>query len=226
MADVIGIFGNQPIELNNAATEATLRELLDAVRASGGISAASRTAQVAATAGINNANTQLQNLSNTTSRSTQLGEKFGKSLGYAQIAADSLKTSFDAADKALGPFVGKLISGTAAASDFYTALSQLPGILGTVATVFQKVSQFQETNLQAYQRLTDAGVNFGGSLTQLRQSALNTYMSLEEFQKVITTNSDTLARMGGSANAGAIAFTKLSNNLLKSEIGDELRNLG
>lgn len=226
MADVTGSIGNQPVILNNAATEATLEKLLSAITGQSGPAAAARAAQVAATAGINNANTQLQNLANTTSQAQKAGEKLGKGLGYAHTAADSLAESFIKADKAVGAFAGKLINGTAAVSEFYGALTQLPGVLGTVASVFQKVAEFQESNLSSYQQLTNAGVNFGGSLTQLRQAALNTYMSFDDFTRLMKDNGDSLSRLGGSANQGAVAFTKLSNTLLKSETGDDLRALG
>lgn len=226
MADVFGQIGNQPVELNNAATESTLRQLLAAIQGQGGSSAAAKAAQVAATAGINNANTQLQTFSNTTNKAQQAGEKLGVKFAALHNAADSVAQSFNRVDKAIGPFVAQLISGTAKVSDFYGALSQLPGVLGTVASVFQRVAQFQETNLEAYQKITTTGTSLGGSLTQLRQSALNTYMTLDQFANLMKTNSEVFAKMGGTVDQGAKTFIKMSNSLLSSNVGNDLRALG
>ena len=44
MADVTGSIGNEYVELNNAATEATLKQLLAAVQRQGGTGAAGKTA--------------------------------------------------------------------------------------------------------------------------------------------------------------------------------------
>lgn len=226
MATVTGSIGGQAVQFNDAATDSTLREILAALHGQSGPAAAAKAAQIAATAGINNANTQLQNLANTTTKAQEAGQKLGRGLGYAHTAAESLTESFNRADKALGAFVGQLITGTAQVSDFYASLSKLPGVLGTVAGLFQRIAQFQESNLSAYQQITNAGTNFGGSLTQMRQAALSTYMSFTDFTKVVSNNSEAFSRMGGTVDQGAKAFVKLSNSLLSSEAGDNLRALG
>lgn len=224
MAEVTGSIGNNPVVLNNAATESTLQELIRVIQQSSGVNAATKAAQVATTAGINNANKQLQTLSDTASKS---GSTIGKSFGYLVSDTNVLTKSFNKLETSgITPLIGKLVSGTAAVSDFYTTLSKLPGIFGTVFGVFQKVASFQEENLSAYQKLTNAGVNFGGSLTELRQSALNTYMTFDKFQEVVANNRNTLSKMGGTVEQGTRAFVNLSKSLLGSEVGDNLRSLG
>ena len=47
MAEVFGQIGNQPVQLNNAATETTLRQLVEAVQQLAGSGAATRTAKIA-----------------------------------------------------------------------------------------------------------------------------------------------------------------------------------
>lgn len=226
MADVTGIIGNEVVELNNAATEATLRQLLAAIQSLSGTSTAANTARVAATAGINNANTQLQNLANQTSTANTAGQKLGSTFRILNDYSNNLKESYNKLDGAITPFVSKLMAGSAGVSDFYNALKPLPGVLGVLADLFGKVSAFQEQNLNSYQQLTNAGVNFGGSLTQLRQAALDSYMSLDQFTNLMKNNGEQFAKFGGSVNEGGKAFLKISKQLLDNEAGDNLRALG
>ena len=226
MAEVFGTIGNEPVELNNAATETTLRALLDAVISKGGLGAASQTAQLAAIAGIKKAGEESSKLAEELSKASKNGIAFGQRLGALHNAADALSQKFDQLQKQLGTFTQALVDGTAQVSDFYKACAQMPGILGRVANAFSILAEFQEKNLQQYQSITNAGANFGGSLTQLRQSALNTYMSFEQFSKVVSQNGDALSRMGGTVDQGAKSFVRLSNSLLSSKAGDELRALG
>jgi hypothetical protein len=74
--------------------------------------------------------------------------------------------------------------------------------------------------------LTKAGVNFGGSLTDLRMAASNSYLTMQEFSTLMSSNSATLAKMGGSVDAGARAFSAASNTLGASKLGSDLRALG
>ena len=92
--------------------------------------------------------------------------------------------------------------------------------------LFGKVASYQQDNMKTYQQITASGANLGGSLTDLRQAALNSYMSLDQFSNLIKNNSDAFSRMGGTVNDGVKAFTVFSNSLLKSETGSQLLALG
>jgi hypothetical protein len=80
--------------------------------------------------------------------------------------------------------------------------------------------------MKTYQSLTESGVNFGGSLTDLRMASANAYVTLEQFGSILKANSKTLAMMGTSANDGAMAFAAMSNQLISSPIGSKLLALG
>jgi hypothetical protein len=105
-------------------------------------------------------------------------------------------------------------------------MTKLPLGIGAVASGFQLLAQFQEANLKSYQQMTNAGVNFGGSLTQMRQAAANSYMTLEEFGSVVSKHSGTLANLGGNADNGARNLATLSKSLLGSNLGKELLAMG
>jgi hypothetical protein len=210
MADVTGSIGNEFVELNNAATEATLKQLLAAVQKQGGTGAASATASAASAAGVNTAA-----VAAATKAQKDLAEK-----------ADNLKKTFSALASGMADLTGKLLNGSDKSSDLFDAFSKLPGAAGLVASGFAKVARFQEENLGAYQKITDAGVSFGGSLTDMRTAAASTYMTLEQFTGLMKRNGETFAKLGGTVDQGARAFTGLSNSLLKSKAGDNLRALG
>jgi hypothetical protein len=211
MADVTGSIGNEYVELNNAATEATLKQLLAATLKMGGSTNA--TASTAGAAGVNTASIEAAKAAAKAQK--ELGEK-----------ADNLKKTFSALAEGMMQLGGKLLQGTDKSSDLFAAFERLPGVAGLVASGFAKVARFQEENLATYQKITDAGVSFGGSLTDMRTAAASTYMTLDQFAGLMKRNSETFAKMGGTAEQGARAFTSMSNSLMKSEAGDNLRALG
>ena len=213
MADVTGSIGNEYVELNNAATEATLKQLLQAVQKQGGAGAAGAAASTAGAAGVNAAAVEAAKAS--TKAQKELADK-----------AANLKQTFSALAVGMTELAGKLLQGSSSSSDLFAAFERLPGAAGAVATVFKKVAQFQEENLEAYQKMSSAGINFGGSLTDMRTAAASTYMTLGEFGKVMKENAPAFARMGGSVNDGARAFIAISSTLNKSSLGTDLRALG
>ncbi len=223
MADVYGSIGNEAVELNNAATEATLRMLLQATLAtSKGQKDAVK--DMVAKAGLDPtavaaANTNLKTVGATANVSTGVFKNIN-------VSGEGVSEGFKKLDSSLSPLIGQLLDGKAQASDVFTALSKLPGPLGVFADGLTRVARYQEENMRTYQTITTSGVSLGGSLTQLRQSALNTYMTLDQFSNLIKTNSELLSRMGGTANDGAKAFVGLSNSLLSGEIGNKMLALG
>ena len=223
MADVYGSIGNEAVELNNAATEATLRLLLQATLAtSKGQKDAVK--DMVAKAGLDPtavaaANTNLKAVGTTANVSTGIFKNINTS-------GEGVSERFKKLDSSLSPLIGQLIDGKAQASDVFSALAKLPGPLGVFAEGLSRVARYQEENMKTYQAITASGVSLGGSLTQLRQSALNTYMTLDQFSNLLKTNSEVLSRMGGTANDGAKAFIGLSNSLLSGEIGDKMLALG
>lgn len=111
-------------------------------------------------------------------------------------------------------------------SSVANALTGLPGPLGTLASVAGMAATAIEGVARNYNTLTSSGVNFGGSLTNMKLAASGAYMSLDQFAAMLSTNSAVLAKMGGTVDEGAQSFAKVSNTLNKSPAGDALRSLG
>jgi len=230
MAEVTGRIGDNDVELNNAATEATLGKLLSQT----GINS-QYLRELARKAGvdvkkINDAFADIEEATVAATGSTrQLTEEQKKITG-----------GFKASIGIIDAFGQKLIEGTAKTTDLYSALgksaasfSDLGGGIGKVAAglgIFfeglSRVAAFQQKNLESYQQISSAGVNFSGSLTDLRLAAANSYLTLDQFSNLMKNNSQTFAKMGLTVNDGAKAFAHLSKELISSEAGNSLLALG
>ena len=177
MADVTGRIGDQDVALDNAATEATLKDILAALK--GQQSALSKLSGTAGAAGVNPqaiaaANKGLQQ----TGVASQAGALAGKAFGAAMnglskgamllggvlgdIVAGGIQTG-----KNLMDLAGKMLDGGGRISDVMGAFKDLP-VVGVVAGLFEKLMQMQQAELETYRELTKSGVNLGGSLTDVR----------------------------------------------------------
>jgi hypothetical protein len=216
MADVFGRIGNEQVELNNAATEATLRQLIAAVSTSGKGTAAA-VSNIAGSAGLN-----------ITGAQQQLGA-FGKSVAMTGAALGAINVGSNQLRLGLNNVLDltqTMTVGTGKASDTLGVLARMGGPLGLVFSGMQRLAQFQEQMLTSYRNMSTAGINFGGSLTEIRLAASKTYMTLDQFTALMNRNSESMAMMGSTADDGARSFVKVSQTLLKSDLGDQLRALG
>ena len=223
MADVTGTIGSEHVELNNAATEATLRLILAGIQGSSKASA-DAISKFAKQSGLDPAAVAAASsgLKNVSTAATPTAGIF-KTIATAGTDA---ATQIRKLDASISPLIGQLLDGTAKASSAFKAFEQLPGIIGIVATGFRRVAEYQEDNMKAYQQISAAGASFGGSLTDLRQSALNTYMTLDQFSSLIKNNSEAFSNMGGTVNDGAKAFVQLSKAMISGDAGSKLLALG
>lgn len=213
MADVTGSIGNQPVELNNAATEATLRQLLAAVQGKSGA------AGVAGLAGQTINPQTVTQVNNSLSAMNRAGNLVGQGFGtLVNVIAKN--------EEGIKNFASKLNQGTAQTSDLIGAFKNLPGPMGAAAKGLLLLAQYQEKNFETYQKATAAGVSFGGSLTDLRVAAASASLTLDSFASLIKENNKTFLLLGGSVNDGAKNFVAFSQSLTQGQTGRELRALG
>jgi hypothetical protein len=221
MADVTGTFGNEHVELNNAATEATLRLLLQSSLATTKEQKAA-IASLAQKAGLDPAAVAAANkeLKEAAPQMNALG-KTSFVLGAAFAGAEQEL-------KVLGNTLGTLTSGNATVANVMTGFKSLPGPLGAVASGFSLLANFQQKNLEALQGMASSGANFSGSLTDLRIASAKSFLTLGEFGDAVKKNSDIFAAMGGNVQAGVNQFVKIQNTLLApgSETSNNLATLG
>lgn len=216
---VTGNIGNDYVELNNAATESTLQALLNAIQGN--------TTQVknlagksgVKTSGGDGGNNNLKANNQTVAENTGVFKNlstFGKSTAE----------SFYKLDNQISPLISQLIKGNASITVVTDAFGRLNPLLGVAADLFGRLVRYQEENFRAYRTMTDVGVNFSGSLTDLRMAAASSYLTLEKFTDIVKNNSTSLAMMGTTVDEGAKKFGVMSNSLIKSKAGDTLLALG
>ena len=233
MADVTGRIGDADVQLDNAATEATLRQLLQSVQ---------RLSTVLGSARGNNASgngqtpqqrqaaqqlllAQQQQAAASTGVAKAAGP-MGMALGVlggilGDLAASAFKTVGNLTD-----FAGKLLDGTASVSGLFGAFKDLPFGLGAVAGLFEKLAAMTEQNLAAFRQLSKVGVNLGGDLDRVRLQALQAGLTMQEYGEVIAANSETIALLGKNADDGAAAFGKINKGLTTGNLSNQLLSLG
>ena len=229
MSDVTGSIGNQAVELKNAATEATLKLLLQNMSTSNR-QIADAISNMATKAGLDP--TKVAGVNKGLTSLTQAGQESGGVLGglgtSAQGGASWLKKmSFsvgvvDGGLQRLGGVLGNLAqiagSGSMNISEFGAALKGLP-LVGWFLGLAGELSKLKEAEFKTYQNISQSGIQMGGSLTGLRHAAMGSMMTLDQLGGVLRKNSETFTRMGANADEGAKRFTQMSARLVSLNDG-------
>lgn len=217
--NVTGNIGNESVLLENAATESTLAAILAAIQ--GGTKEQKQNiANIVQKAGLDPSQVAAANQG--MNKVGQVGAMLGGAFAGLNIASDNLTKNFNIASDV----ITQLTDNQGKASAIFSAFSKMGGVIGLVATGLGAIAKFQEQQLAMYQQLTQNGINFGGSLTQMRTAASNMYLTMEEFSKLMKDNSANFAKMGMGADEGAKAFVNMSSNLMKGPMGRNLQALG
>lgn len=116
--------------------------------------------------------------------------------------------------KALFEFSKKAMEGTARLSDFFAAFSGLPFGIGTLFSLGSALSSINERLLDFYRDLTKVGAAFSGNMYDMMRSAAKAHLSLGEFSKVVSRNSEVFSSMGGNVQAGIDRFSNSMNKLM------------
>jgi hypothetical protein len=228
MADVTGQIIGDPqsntkdVRLNNAATEATLKALLNTANIDSAV-----LREIAANAGVDR--DILAGLEAAAVASSAGLQQVTVSTQQLTVSQNNLREHNRLVDTSFAALIDStrlLASGNATVSGVLDAFKLLPGPLGIVAQGFSALAAFQETNMKTYQTMSSAGANFGGSLTDMRLAAQGTFVDLQTFGNLVKNNSQVLGRMGGSVDDGTRAFAAMSNSLLTSQAGQSLLSLG
>lgn len=250
MADVTGDLGGQPIELNNAATEATLKQLLAATLAMA--TAQSKTGK--GSIDVAKLEKDLKKLADSTKKLTDSQKKEiedkkkaadaqakkteadKKATAAQEKQIESIKDTIDILGKwssAIEGTVGKITSAASGIANLgnsmtsaAAALSNIPIAGGILSSVFGAVAGSAEKSYQAFQRSASVGANFGGSITDMIDAASNAGMTFDQFSNLVAKNSEALALLGGSTSEGAKRLADLGKKIRTSPLGDELARLG
>lgn len=247
MADVTGQFGNEEVVLNNAATEATLKQLLVAMTAM----AKAQGVEVKNAATLDK---DLGRLGKQTENAVRSGRKFQRSQDASANSAEGLSESLDDAaestdswgqglkdslelvgkmgqqvQKAID-FIGGSLSSISGMGDSITSatdtLGNIPLVGDAIKGVYGPVAGAVETLQTQFQSAASVGANFGGNIAEFSKAAGGAGMTMEQFSGVVQKNAQNLVFLGGSTAEGAKRLASLGKDIRKSQVGDELARLG
>jgi len=248
MADVTGQFGQEDIVLNNAATEATLKQILAAMK----IVAASSAKDFKSQEELEKA---LGNLAGKTKTAAANGKKFNDStlrsykakeretdavednIKAYQSAVQGLTKLRDNTTKAAGAITG-LINRVSSAVDSIRgmdgsissavgALGQIPmGVGEVIKGIFEPVAGAVDQTHQAFMEAASVGANFGGNMRDLLRSSGQAGLSLSEFSGIVKNNSEALMFLGGDTASGAKRLAQLGKEIRNTPLAADLARLG
>lgn len=247
MAEVNGILGDQPIELNNAATESTLRELVAAM----GVLSAKVGGKAKGTQDIEKELKKFQEAVKKQTETTkgltdEEKKKLAQAKEQAKVDADKKKADEEslkrthATGKALntlGQTTAGVITGMTnlmsslanvgnSMESAASAMNAVPVVGGVLASVFGAVAGSAEKLNKAYQTAASAGVTFGGSVNSMVNAASSAGLTFDQFAGLIQKNSESMMLLGGTTEAGAKRFAELGKEIRNSGIGNELLRMG
>ena len=218
MAEVkIDIPGIGEVTAINAASEATLREILKALSGKGGGGGSIDKRQVP---------DALANLGKTTTKQTGLLAKMGAGAkavgaGFVKLGAGALNVAGIMAD--VSNALSKSLSAFSKLDNSVTgAAASIPFLGGTFAASAEALNKL----VKATQGASSSGASFGGSVLELGNAAARSGMTINEYSNFVRQSGETFRLLGGSVEAGRVRFDSLSKEMRKSNMMTELNMLG
>lgn len=218
--DIPGV-GN--VEAKNAATEATLKEILKAIQggklsggggsggAGGSASAAKGNAAVGAAGAA--AGKTISALGKSVGAT---GAAFTKMSGVAGQAAGSILN--------LALNSGQVIEKFANVGDSVERAASIFSGIPVIGPVFAAVAAAATKTVESFQQASAGGASFGGSLQSFSSSASAAGMTMEKFAGLVAKNGESMRFLGGNTDDGAKRFAQLAGGLRK--VSGDLYNLG
>ena len=251
MADVTGDLGGQPIQLNNAATEATLKQLLAAMTVIANNTGKDKGAQAKSKAELEKELKKLADAAKNQTRQTDTATKAQKNLNQSladsaaqnkraqELALKSEQATVFAMDKleqfghtardsvikltnVMSSFAGMGNSFSGAAATF----NNIPVIGGMLATVFGAVAGAADKLYTSFRTAGSVGASFGGDIIEMGKYASNAGLTFEQYGQVISKNGEALAYLGGTTTEGAKKLSKFTATLKSTGLQDELARIG
>jgi hypothetical protein len=231
--NVTGELGGQPIFLENAATEATLEALLQATLANSSNKSQAAKIQKAyeesvkkttdnQKSNIDSLKKQTDTINKEKKNRDDLNEKLREEKEARQKTIQGLAEFGQFLGNTLGKGLGIAFNtATPKISDFTNALSGIP-IIGPIIGALGNALQAETDR---FRELSAVGADFGVGLTGIREVAKEAGLSLDTFTNAITSNSKSLALLGGSTTAGAKIFGAV-NKSLQGPFQEGLARLG
>lgn len=138
-----------------------------------------------------------------------------RSFGKNELAAQSAADAFTGAAETTVKLGKAAYKGTGTLTEFTEAFKDRLGLIGIG---LQNFGNFADTSLDAFRTLSNVGANFGQNLFALRETAASAALPLQDFVKLISSNSESLAALYGNTTLGARRFSQLSEQFRRTSI--------
>ena len=247
MAEVSGDFGGTPITLNNAATEATLKQLVAAIGILAAKSGKDIKSQKQLDSELKKFYKSLEKSDKTLAKLNKAQEeeaKKRKSLADALNAEEETRRraaavtemsvagvrNFTAAvENTVSKMTGMMSSLAGMGNSFSgaaSAFSSIPLVGGLLGTVFGAIASSGDRVYNSFREAASVGANFNGSIRDMIQGASAAGLTIEQFAGIIKRNGENVALLGTGTQDGARQLAKLGKIMKDSAIGDDLARLG
>ena len=230
MAEVTGYLGAEAIELNNAATEATLKQLVAAVtllaaQSSKGKAAAKEVEKFAKS--LLSGDKEIKKLTKTQKEEAVQRRKNIEAAKAFEEAETKAAKKTEAAMDAIGGLtratvsaVNKLtgmVSSMANMGNSFSgaagALGQIPLVGGLIGPVFSAIGAAGDKVYSSFIQTSSVGANFNGNIRTMIKSASGAGLTIDQFSGLIAKNADNLRFLGGTTSEGAKQLAALGKRL-------------
>jgi len=215
MAVRIDIPGIGEVEAQNAASEATLREILKAL---GGRTGAIGGSAGGGGGGIDTTKAQkgLDQVGKTSKQSAGSIKKLGSAA--ASVAGGLINGLTAAIGGAIGAVTGMATGLLEGKTSIHEFTKNVPGLNIVTGIIENQMSMFKE--------LSSVGAGFGNNMFEITQVAGQSALSMQTLGKIIASESEGLRMFGGSVQDGTRRFGRLSKELRTGDMGRQLLGMG
>ena len=251
MAEVTGDLNGQPIQLNNAATEVTLKQILAAILAQVQLQSKNTKSDTKLQKELEKELERLAKASkkqrDEIDKATEATKKSTKSKEDEEEQTKKAKAAREKELKELNGFANGLYGATTAVLGVATgmtnlistlsktgnsleaaagSMSSIPVVGGALSQIFGAVAGAAEKTYETFKQSASVGANFGGSISAMVSSATAAGLTFEQFSGIIAKQGQNLALLGGSSEAGARRLAQLGKEIKGSPIAKDLNRLG
>ncbi len=150
----------------------------------------------------------------------------GKLLYGLGAAVGATTSIFNGLTKGTAGIIGEFSKLGDSVSSAAQTFEKIPLVGGALAAAFGAVTEAAERQVAAYRNLSQIGATFGGDLSAMTNAASGAGLTFDQFANVLKNNSQALVLLGGTTEQGAKRFAKLSKTLQDSGLASELYRLG
>ena len=214
MAVTVDIPGIGKVQAEDAASEATLKKILDALKkgAKGGGSGGGAGGAGGPAGGmegvLNKTSNKLGKFGDEIQNTTSVLGDFGR--GLSMMTGMVTKGLGMVTDTAMG-LATEFLGTSVKMSDF---ASHLPLVGGALSSILGMV----EENVQTFRSLSEVGASFGNNIVEMNLAAADAGLSMEQFAEFVGSNAQNMMLLGGTTTEGAKAFGRLTKSLPREEL--------